>query len=118
MTPLTPADITAYALLITAVGTSIAGIITAARTNRKVDEIKSDLATAVTVSGEKMGEIHEQAKVIERHVNGASTATAEKIASLEREIVSMREMIANQRKEAALLAQAAALKDTKPEGTR
>lgn len=87
----------AGAALITAIGGQIVNIIVASKTTRKVEKVEATLE-----------EVKTKAEVIVGHVNSEKTAAQGREATLEAENVLLRQIIAEKKETAMLLAQAVA----------
>lgn len=106
--PLTSAEIVAITValgvLITSSSAAIVSIIVALRTKAAVD-----VGVAISAANaQAIAAVDSKAEVITGHVNSAATAAAAKIDALQRELEQLREMLADKKETAALLAQAAA----------
>jgi len=97
----TPAELTAITIalgaLVGTILTGVANIITAARTERKVDQ----------ASG-KVDETLAEAKVIKGHVNSTATAAAAKIDAMQKQIDQLVSQLSDSKQVAAVLASNAA----------
>lgn len=98
MTTFTTVDLL---MIISALGVVIVNVIVALRTSGKVDETKRQLVASAAV----MAEVSAKADVITGHVNSASTKSAEKIDSLQKQIVLLAQLLADSKTTAAVLAQ-------------
>lgn len=87
----------AGAALITAIGGQIVNIIVAWKTTKKVEEVKATVE-----------EVKTKAEVIVGHVNSEKTAAQGREATLEAENVLLRQIIAEKKETAMLLAQSVA----------
>lgn len=95
-----PSEITALTVaavaFVTAVGVAIVNIITAAGAARQRQEQTN-----------KIDETLRKTAVIEGHVNSEKTRAAGEIATLQKEVLLLRELMADKKETAALLAQSA-----------
>lgn len=100
-----PSEITALTVagvaFVTAVGVAIVNIITASAAARQ-RQVQTD----------KIDETLRKTAVIEGHVNSEKTRAAGEIATLEKEVLLLRELMADKKETAALLAQSAAQTQT------
>lgn len=100
--------LTAIGALVVAVITAIGAVIVNVIVAKRVDKV----GEKVDVVGERVEKNIVETEVVKGHVNSAATKAAAEIESLRKELQLMREVAADKKEEAALLAQAAASKPT------
>lgn len=97
----TPSELTAITIAVSAlvatIFTGIVNIITALRSERKIDHVAL-----------KIEDVSQKANVIGGHVNGAATVAAVTIESMQKQIEQLTRMLADERQRAAVLAQSKA----------
>ncbi len=108
---MTDTDITALSLLVTAVGTQIVNLVIALRTKGKVDTVSEGVAVAAVkrdLVSAKIEDVATRTSIIEGHVNSASSASIERVESLQRELASAKGMMAELQHQNSMFAQTVA----------